>query len=74
MMETLHSAGGPAEAALCVTQVGHDVAILPATPLGARSSQVTGWWWAVVHGTQAVEGRQGKQGRGVDWIARKMRK
>lgn len=52
VVEALHRAGGPSEAPLRVTQIGHDVAILPATPLGARSAQVAGRWRTVVHRSQ----------------------
>jgi len=52
VVEALHRAGGPSEAPLRVTQIGHDVAILPATPLGSWSTQVTGRWRTVMHRSQ----------------------
>lgn len=52
-METLHGAGGPSETSLRVTQIGHDVAILPAAALGTRSAQVAGRWRTVMDRSQS---------------------
>lgn len=42
MVEALDGARRPAESALGVSQIRHDVAVLPAAFLGARSAQIAG--------------------------------
>ena len=44
MIELGDTARGPFESAFGVTQVAHDVTVLPAATLRSGSSQVTRWW------------------------------
>ena len=44
VVELGDTARGPLEAAFGVTQVAHDVTILPAATLRSGSSQVARWW------------------------------
>lgn len=72
-MEALDGARRPPEAALGVPQIGHDVAVLPATLLGAGAAQVAGRWGAIVHGAQAATRRTIKTLHSTDfWVKTKM--
>lgn len=53
MMKALNTARGPLETAVCVSQVRHDIPILPTTFLSTWSTQVTRRWWAIMHSTQS---------------------
>lgn len=52
-METLNGARRPPEPAFSVPQIGHDVAIFPATLFGARTTQVAGRRRTIVNGAKS---------------------
>lgn len=54
MVELCNAATGPLKSAVSVTQIAHDVAVLPATTLSTGSTQVAGRWRTIVNRSQSV--------------------
>lgn len=54
MMKALNGARRPPEAALGVPQIGHNITVLPAAFLRARTAQVAGRRRSIVNGAQSA--------------------
>jgi hypothetical protein len=67
-MEALNATWRPSEATLRVSQVGHDVAILPSALLRSRSAQIARRWRSVMNCAESVEELMSNEGR--EWRKR----
>ena len=54
MVKLCNAATRPFESAIGVSQIAHDVSVLPAAALSTRSTQVAWRWRAVVNRTQSA--------------------